>query len=112
MNTMKLDSYKAKIEYDSDLDMFRGEVLGINGGADFYGQNPSELRKGFRNSLNIFLEVCAEKGISPTKEYPGKLNLRIDPKLHSNISIQALAEEKSLNQWIIDTLENSLHNPA
>ena len=92
MNVMQLDSYKAKIEYDSDLDMFRGDILGINGGADFYGQNPSELRKEFRITLDIFLEVCAEKGISPIKEYSGKFNLRMTPKLHSEIAIQALAE--------------------
>jgi predicted HicB family RNase H-like nuclease len=112
MNIMELDSYKAKIEYDSDLDMFRGEILGINGGADFYGQNPSELRKEFRNSLDVFLEVCSEKGINPIKEYSGKFNLRIAPKLHSEIAIQASAEEKSLNQWVMDIIEQNLHKKA
>ena len=32
------EAYQAKIEYDEDLDQFRGEVLGLNGGADFYGE--------------------------------------------------------------------------
>lgn len=36
MNIMQLDDYKAKIEYDAELDMFRGEILGLSGGADFY----------------------------------------------------------------------------
>ena len=69
MNMMELDGYKAKIEYDSELDQFRGEILGLNESADFHGKSPSNLRKEFRNSLEVFFEVCREKGINPSKEY-------------------------------------------
>ena len=44
MNVMTVDDYHATIEFDPELDMFRGEILGLNGGADFYGKNPKELR--------------------------------------------------------------------
>lgn len=44
MNLMTVDGYSAKIEYDADSDHFRGEILGMSGGADFYGANPDELR--------------------------------------------------------------------
>jgi predicted HicB family RNase H-like nuclease len=67
MNIMTLEGYKAKIEYDPEIDLFRGEILNLNGGADFYGKNPDELREEFKNSLAVFLEVCEEKGISPIK---------------------------------------------
>ena len=29
MNIMTLDGYRAKIEYDPEIDMFRGEILGF-----------------------------------------------------------------------------------
>ena len=61
MNVMKVDGYKAKIDYDPELDQFRGEILGLNGSADFYGKNPTSLRKEFRNSLRIFLDVCKDE---------------------------------------------------
>ncbi len=32
---MEVDGYRARIEYDPELDQFRGEILGINGSADF-----------------------------------------------------------------------------
>lgn len=67
MNTMTVDGYKAKIEFDPELDRFRGEILGLNGGADFYGKNPKELRSEFRKSLHVFLGVCAEKGVEPRR---------------------------------------------
>lgn len=65
MNSMTVEGYHTKIEYGEDLDLFRGEILGLNGGADFYGKNPEELRAEFKKSLRVFLEVCEEKGIAP-----------------------------------------------
>lgn len=110
MNIMQNEGYQAKIEYDPEIDMFRGEILGVNGGADFYGNNPSELRAEFKKSLKVFLEVCEEKGISPKKQYSGKFNLRIPPRMHREIATIASAEEKSINQWVSEVLEHTLHS--
>lgn len=109
MNIMELDGYKAKIEYDPELDQFRGEILGLNGSADFYGKTPASLRKEFKNSLKVFLEVCEEKGIEPIKNYSGKFNLRITSRLHREIAVRATAEDKSINEWISETLKLSVN---
>ena len=45
INQMTIDGVKAVITYDSDIDMFRGEFLGLNGGADFYAQDAEGLRR-------------------------------------------------------------------
>jgi len=97
MSVMTLNGYHAKIEYDAELDLFRGEILGLNSGADFYGKNPKELRTEFKKSLQVFLEVCEEKGIEPRKHFSGKFNLRISPELHEQLAIAAQAEGKSIN---------------
>ena len=97
MNTMDHDGYHARIEYDPELDLFRGEILGLNGGADFYGKNPAELRTEFRKSLKVFLQVCEEKGIEPRRHFSGKFNLRIPAELHEQLAIIAQAEGKSIN---------------
>ena len=97
MNLMELDGYNAKIEYDAELDMFRGEILGLTGGADFYGKNPAELRAEFKKSLTVFLEVCLENGIEPKRSFSGKFNLRIPTDLHEKLAIFAQAEGKSIN---------------
>ena len=108
MNIMEVAGYRATIQYDSDLDQFRGEILGLNGSADFYGKSLANLRKEFKNSLNVFLEVCEEKGISPAKEYSGRFNLRISARLHSEIAVRATGAGKSINQWVSETLESSV----
>ncbi|HSX93890.1 MAG TPA: type II toxin-antitoxin system HicB family antitoxin [Hydrogenophaga sp.] len=97
MNVMTVDGYQARIEYDAETDQFRGEILGLNGGADFYGRNPKELRAEFRKSLAVFLEVCREKGIEPRRSYSGRFNLRIPAELHERLAIVAQAEGKSIN---------------
>jgi len=107
MNIMQVNGYKARIEYDAELDQFRGEILGINGSADFYGNTPAALRREFKKSLQVFLDVCEEKGISPSKEYSGKFNLRISPQLHSTIATIAAGQKKSINEWVSETLKKS-----
>ena len=97
MNVMTVDEYSAKIEYDPDTDFFRGEILGLNGGADFYGKNPKELRAEFKKSLEVFLAVCKENRIESRRNYSGKFNLRITPELHEKLAIAAQAEGKSIN---------------
>ena len=97
MNIMTLEGYQAKIEYDADLDVFRGEILSLNGGADFYGKNTKELRAEFKKSLQVFLDVYQEKGIEPRRNYSGKFNLRIPAELHEKLAIVAQAEGKSIN---------------
>lgn len=108
MNMMILDGYKAKISYDPEIDLFRGEILGLNGSADFYGKSPSSLRREFRKSLQVFLEVCREKNISPAREFSGRFNLRIPSQLHCEVSARANSEGKSINRWVVDVLERAV----
>ena len=105
---MNVDGYRAKIEYDPELDLFRGEILGLNGGADFYGKNPRELRAEFRKSLSVFLDVCKEKGIEPRRHFSGNFNLRITPELHEQLAIAAQAEGKSINALVQETISERL----
>lgn len=107
MNVMTVDDYHATIEFDPDLDMFRGEILGLNGGADFYGKNPKELRAEFKRSLAVFLEVCAEKKIEPKRHFSGKFNLRISPQLHEKLAIAAQAKGKSINTLAQEALQEN-----
>jgi len=112
MNTMTLEGYHAKIEYDPELDSFRGEILGLNGGADFYGRDPKELRAEFKKSLRIFLEVCEEKGIEPRRHYSGRFNLRISPELHEQLAITAQATGKSVNTLAQEALQQVVANAS
>ena len=107
-NTMEIDGYKAVIQFDPDIDMFRGDFIGLNGGADFYAPDVAGLRKEGVASLKVFLEMCEEDGVDPRRGYSGRLNLRMSPELHASVAVAAAAEGKSLNQWIARTIGASL----
>ena len=62
------------------------------------------------NKKDITQNICKEKGISPTKKFSGKFNLRVSEKLHSQIVVEAASEGKSINQWVIDSLSQSVEN--
>ena len=110
INVMEIKGYKAVIQYDPDIDMFRGEFVGLRGGADFYASNIQDLHKEGEKSLEIFLEMCNEEGISPRKEYSGKFNLRVSPRIHEEVAVRAAAEGKSLNKCIADILDQTIQN--
>ena len=107
MNLMSINGFKAVIQYDPELEMFRGEFTGLNGGADFYAADIEGLKKEGAISLKVFFQMCAEDGVEPRKEYSGKFNVRIPSGLHADIVSRATAQCKSLNQWVTDTLAST-----
>jgi predicted HicB family RNase H-like nuclease len=106
MNIMTINGYHAVIAYDEEIDMFRGEFVGLNGGADFYATDIASLRKEGEISLRVFLEACQARGIEPRKQYSGKFNLRVPPDLHGRLAAQAAAHGKSINAWVLDLLND------
>lgn len=104
MNVMEINGYKAVIAYDPDINMFRGEFIELNGGADFYAADVESLRKEGETSLDVFLTMCREKGIEPRRNFSGKFNVRIPPELHAKLALEAAAEGKSLNAVVAEKL--------
>jgi hypothetical protein len=66
MNVMTIDSHHAKLEFDPDLDMFRGEILGLNGGADFYGKPQKSCAQSSSARYRLFLRFAQKKGLNPS----------------------------------------------
>ncbi len=104
MNMMEINGYRAVIQYDPEIEMFRGEFTGLNGGADFYAKDIDGLRQEGEISLQVFLEMCLEDGVEPRKAYSGKFNLRVPPPLHAELAVRAASAGESLNQWITNSL--------
>lgn len=104
---MKFGDYSAVISFDPEIQMFRGEFIGLNGGADFYADSIENLRKEGEISLRVFLDFAKEKNISPKKQFSGKLVLRLKPEIHRKYSLLASAKNMSLNQLLNETLEKA-----
>lgn len=110
INTMKINGHQAVIVFDPEIDLFRGEFVGLNGGADFYASDVAGLHREGAISLAVFLKTCDEKAIEPFKKFSGKFVLRVDPGVHAAAALAAAAHGKSLNQWAVEILKMSLSN--
>lgn len=98
MNVMEFEGgYKATIVYDPEIEMFRGEFFGLNGGADFYAKDAEGLKREGEISLRVFLRMCEEEGVAPRKA-AGKFALRLDPEIYAKAGLAAKAQGVSLNQ--------------
>ena len=61
---MEIEGYRAAVRFDPDIGMFRGEFVGLNGVADFYARDVAGLRREGAASLEVFLDMCREDGVS------------------------------------------------
>lgn len=108
-NTMMIGDLRAVITYDPDIEMFRGEFVGLNGGADFYAADVAGLHQEGKRSLNAFMDECTKHGIEPRKNFSGRFVLRVAPEVHEAAATAAAASGESLNQWVADAIKEAAH---
>ena len=109
MNTLTYKGYTAKIEFDPDDDILFGNLLGIRDTVGFHGETVNELKQAFHEAVDFYLESCEKAGREPNKPFSGKFMVKVNPSLHSEVAIAAANAGKSLNKWVTDTLQNSVH---
>jgi len=107
---MEYKGYFAKVEFDDNDNIFHGEVISLRDVITFEGETVEELRQAFHDSVDDYLEFCAERGENPEKPYSGKFVVRVEPELHKNIVIEARKKGKSLNTWVTDALSKAIEN--
>ena len=59
---MKFKGYNAAVEFDNEAGNFHGEVALVRDVITFQGTSVDELRQAFRDSIDGYLEWCAERG--------------------------------------------------
>ncbi len=107
---MEYKGYYARVEFDEESDIFHGEVINISDIVTFEGTSVDELKQAFQDSIDDYLDFCAERGEDPVKPYSGRFVVRINPELHKSIAIEAKAEGKSLNALVNEILSKSVRS--
>ena len=104
---LKYKGYTGHVEFDDGVGLFHGEVLDLRDVITFQGKTAEELERAFRDSIDDYLEFCAQRGEEPDKPFSGRLMVRLPPDLHRKAYVSARGEGKSLNQWIAEKLEKA-----
>lgn len=100
--------YVGVFEFDEDLGKFHGFVVNTQDVITFYGASVEELREELRNSVEVYLAFCAEKGREPEKPYSGKLSIRTSPAIHRRVAIEAARRMVSMNSFVESVLEKAV----
>jgi predicted HicB family RNase H-like nuclease len=102
---MKYKGFLGHVEYDDEAKLFHGEIVGLKDVITFQGTTVEELERSFRDSIEVYLSLCQERGEKPEKTFSGTFNLRINPDLHAKLSIRAKALGLSLNSYVAEKLK-------
>lgn len=105
---MEYKGYVARVEFDESANVFHGQVLNIRDVITFEGRSVDELWDEFKNSVEDYLEFCAERGEEPEKPYSGKFLVRVDPEVHRAAAIAAGKAGVSLNSWVLEAIKKAL----
>ena len=105
---MTYKGYVGKVEFDDEAGIFYGEVINLRDVITFQGISVQELRQAFQDSVDDYLEFCAQRGEEAEKPFSGKFMVRINPELHRDLFVKAKLANKSLNNWVNEVLETAV----
>ena len=96
--------YTGVFEFDPSIDAFHGRIVGLQDVVTFQGSSLDELRREMAESVEDYLDFCAEVGKKPEKPYRGEFLVRTTAELHRAAAIEAEASGMSLNAWVEATI--------
>ena len=105
---MEYKGYFANVIFDEEANLFHGEVLNLRDVITFEGETVNELKQAFHDSVDDYLEYCAERGEDPEKPYSGRFVVRVDPELHKTIAIEARKRGQSINSLVSEALSRAI----
>jgi predicted HicB family RNase H-like nuclease len=92
--------YTGIFEFDPSIDAFHGRIIGLQDVVTFQGRSLEELRREMAESVEDYVEFCAEVGKEPERPYRGEFLVRTTPELHRAAANEAEASGMSLNAWV------------
>ena len=105
-NAMSYKDYFGSIEFSDEDNIFFGRIVGINDRITFEGSTVTDLRKDFEDSVEDYLEVCAQIGKDPEKAYKGTFNVRIGSELHRQLAMYSITTGKTLNSTVEEAIRD------
>lgn len=80
MTMLEYKGYLGTVEPDDGT--LSGRVVGLRDVITFEGETYAEVTQAFRESIDDYLNFCAERSQQPDLTSSGKIPLRVSPGLH------------------------------
>lgn len=101
---MEYKGYLGQVEFDDEASIFHGEVVNIRDMITFQGQSVAELRQAFEESVEDYLEFCAERGEEAEQPFSGRFTVQLSPEAHRRVILAATKAGKRVDSWVADVL--------
>lgn len=101
---LEYKGYYGTVEFSAQDKVLFGKVVGINSLISYEGNSVDSLKDDFESAIDDYLEICAEKGISPEKSYKGSFNVRVSPDIHKKLVIYSAAHGQTLNSSVEEAI--------
>ena len=109
---MTYKGYTGIAEVDADAGIIHGRVVGLRDVVTFEGETPDKAVEAFRESVDDYLDFCAELGQNPERPISGQFNLRLGVELHRAMAIKAERAGISLTDAVRQAVAKDLGMPA
>lgn len=112
MNSQVLEykDYQGSIETSIEDGVLFGKILHINDLVTYEAESIPQLKTAFEESVDDYLEMCAEEGVAPDKPYRGSFNVRVGPTVHRKLALAAAREGMTINETIKKITETWLRD--
>jgi predicted HicB family RNase H-like nuclease len=102
--------YVKVIEWDPEDGCFVGSAPPIIGPA-CHGATEADVLRKLGPIVDEWVEMFLAEGIplpeaTANRDYSGKFLVRLGPELHKKAAVHAMVRGQSLNQYVVETLEN------
>lgn len=112
MNILTYKGYNGVVEIDPQAGILFGRVLDLDAVLTFEADTVPEAEQAFHDTVDDYLDWCAERGKQPEKPFSGKVIIRMPPAVHRAAAIAAASTHKSLNTWLTETVERAAREAA
>ncbi|HPC18875.1 MAG TPA: type II toxin-antitoxin system HicB family antitoxin [Kiritimatiellia bacterium] len=104
--------YLGSLETSIEDKCLYGRIEFINDLVTYHGNTIEELEAAFKEAVDDYLATCTAQSKEPDRPFSGSFNIRIGSDLHKKVAIAAKQADRSLNDFIKQSLEQCIERPS
>ncbi|MEJ0102228.1 MAG: type II toxin-antitoxin system HicB family antitoxin [Bacteroidota bacterium] len=103
---LKYKGFIGSVQFSAEDDIFWGKIIGIRDSVTFEGATVAALKKGFKEAVDDYIDLCKRYNKPVQKSMTGNFNIRINPELHQIAAYSATEKGISLNKYVQEAIQS------
>jgi predicted HicB family RNase H-like nuclease len=104
-NQLHYKNYIGNVFFSEEDGVFHGKIVGISDSISFEGDSVKSLTEDFQNSVDEYLEFCADSDKQPEKS---TFSVKISPEIYNKATIYATQKGLPLNMFVERIIETNI----